>query len=131
MTKLSKRDAVRYHHVVILSVITVGMSATERPNGFKLTGANPHAKNYSACDAASCGFASGAATSWAAPLWVERLQPQNVVLLVQIQHEAHAGCEDLLKLIAKLVDLLDSVSPGAIRGFPIRSLRYPAPWRSR
>jgi hypothetical protein len=30
-------------------------------NGFKLTGANPHGTKYKSSDAASCGFASGAA----------------------------------------------------------------------
>jgi hypothetical protein len=33
------------------------------PNGFKLTGANPHGTKYSSRDLVSCGFASGAAQS--------------------------------------------------------------------
>jgi hypothetical protein len=42
------------------------------PNGSKLTGADPLATKYNSGDAASCGFASGAAQSWAARQdWVE------------------------------------------------------------
>jgi len=58
---LDLTDDLKFQRAEITSV------RFRQPNGPELTGADPHARNYSACDSASCGFASGAATSYAAP----------------------------------------------------------------
>jgi len=44
----------------------MGNATSQAANGTKLTGANPHASKYSSRYLVSCGFASGAAQSWAA-----------------------------------------------------------------